>query len=186
MDTHVCPWWLGYFLASPLRKLIQDPDTILKPYLREGMQILEVGPGMGFFTLPMARLIGPRGKIFALDVQKKMLNSLKRRAEKRGLIDRIEPRLCPNSSLGIDDLGGRIDFALAFAVLHEIPNIRSALSEISHSLKTGGTLLISEPNSHVSAEEFQKTVNMAKDSGLSEISAPIIKRSRSILMSKSK
>jgi len=54
MAHRVCPWWLGYLLASPLRRLLQDPAAIVGPYVREGMTVLEPGPGMGFFTLAMA------------------------------------------------------------------------------------------------------------------------------------
>ena len=50
MVHRVCPWWLGYFLASPIRQWLgQDPIKILSPYVREGMIVLEPGPGMGFF-----------------------------------------------------------------------------------------------------------------------------------------
>ena len=67
MAKHVCPWWLGYLLASPVRRWLgQDAAKILAPYVREGMMVFEPGPGMGFFTLELARLIGPSGKVIAL------------------------------------------------------------------------------------------------------------------------
>ena len=44
----ICPWWVGYILASPIRKLVQDPARMLKPFVRIGMTALEPGPGMGF------------------------------------------------------------------------------------------------------------------------------------------
>jgi hypothetical protein len=47
MPHSVCPWWLGYLLASPLRRLQYEPANILAPYVREGMTVLEYGPGMG-------------------------------------------------------------------------------------------------------------------------------------------
>jgi ubiquinone/menaquinone biosynthesis C-methylase UbiE len=184
METHVCPWWIGYLLASPIRRLIQNPEEILRPYLRQDMQILEIGPGMGFFTLPMARMIGPAGKIYAVDVQEKMLASLIRRAKKANLIDRIETRLSPGPSLNIENLAGRIDFALAFAVLHEIPDIQQALASITASLKDGGVLMIAEPQNHVNEDEFQTTVTRAQNCGLIEKSNPVIKRSHSIVMIK--
>ena len=53
MAEWVCPWWLGYFLASPIRRWMQDPAKILAPHVREGMIVLEPGPGMGFFTLEL-------------------------------------------------------------------------------------------------------------------------------------
>jgi len=55
-----------------MRRLFQDPETILSPYIKSGMKVLEVGPGMGFFSLPMARLIGETGRIYCVDLQEKM------------------------------------------------------------------------------------------------------------------
>ena len=55
MAHRVCPWWLGYLLASPLRRLMANPRKLLAPYVHEGMTVLEPGPGMGFFTLELAR-----------------------------------------------------------------------------------------------------------------------------------
>jgi len=53
MSRTVCPWWLGYFLAHPLRRRIHDPVGILRPFVSEGMTVLEPGPGMGFFTVEL-------------------------------------------------------------------------------------------------------------------------------------
>jgi hypothetical protein len=58
-----CPSWAGYLLASPIRKLLQNPNRILSPYVRAGMNVLEPGPGMGFFTLELARLVGLEGRV---------------------------------------------------------------------------------------------------------------------------
>jgi hypothetical protein len=44
MSHGVCPWWLGYLLASPVRRLLQDPTRIVAPHVREGMTVLEPGP----------------------------------------------------------------------------------------------------------------------------------------------
>ena len=53
MGNRVCPWWLGYFLASPVRRLFQDPAAIVQPYIREGMTVLEPGPvSYTHLTLP--------------------------------------------------------------------------------------------------------------------------------------
>ena len=123
MPEHLCPWWIGYLLASPLRRLVQDPDELLSPYVKEGMRVLDVGPGMGFFTLPMARMVGPEGKVFAVDIQEEMLQSLERRARRAGLHSRIECRRAEGDSLRIAEEAGAIDFALVFAVAHEVPSL---------------------------------------------------------------
>ena len=61
MAQHVCPWWVGYLLANPIRRMMQDPEELLRPYLWSGMTVLEPGPGMGFFTIPVAQMIGETG-----------------------------------------------------------------------------------------------------------------------------
>jgi SAM-dependent methyltransferase len=87
MSTHTCPWWLGCLLVTPLRRLKENPARILAPYLRPGMIVLEPGPAMGFFTLELARLVGPGGRVVAVDLQEKMLAALRRRAQKAGLAE---------------------------------------------------------------------------------------------------
>jgi len=86
------------------------------------MTVVEPGPGMGFFTLELARLVGPSGRVIAVDVQPKMLAELRRRAAKAGVLDRIEARQGPGDRMGLNDLNGQADFALAFAVVHELPS----------------------------------------------------------------
>jgi tRNA G46 methylase TrmB len=86
MDKHVCPWYLGYLLASPLRRLFLNPEKILSTYVKEGMAVLEVGPGMGFFTLRLAKLVGETGQIICVDVQEKMLKNLRKRVDNAGLL----------------------------------------------------------------------------------------------------
>jgi ubiquinone/menaquinone biosynthesis C-methylase UbiE len=184
MAGRLCPWWLGYFLASPIRKIWHDPMKILAPNVKDGMTALDIGPGMGYFTIPMARLVGERGRVIAVDVQEKMLRSLRERARKAGFEDRVETRLCPADSLGIDDLAGKIDFALTFAVLHETPDIRRVLSDVHNALRSGGMLLISEPSGHVNEKEFEATTATAHSVGFQTVATPLIKRSHSIVVKK--
>src|ERR1700756_208254 len=118
----VCPWWIGWFLASPFRRLVQDPALIVTPYVRAGMTVLEPGPGMGFFTLELARLVGPSGRVLAVELQPKMLEGLKRRAAKANLSGRVDAPLGAKDSIGLTDVSGTVDFALVFAVVHEMPD----------------------------------------------------------------
>ena len=183
-DHDLCPWWMGYFLASPLRRLYQNPERILADHVKAGMVALDVGSAMGFFTLPMARLVGESGRVIAVDLQEKMLRSLRRRALRAGISGRIETRTCPSTSLGIDDLEDHVDFALAFAVLHEMPEIKVTLAGIYRSLRHGGRLLVAEPSGHVTVEEFARTTATAKECGFEVISTPSIRSSRSVLLAK--
>ena len=102
-----------------------------------------------------------------MDLQEKMINSLKRRARRAGLTDRIDARTCSEHSLKIDDLAGQIDFALAFYVVHEVPDIENLMNEIYRALKPGGKLYIVEPKGHASAEDCKETEALAEKAGLS-------------------
>ncbi len=181
MSQRVCPWWLGYLLLNPLRKFLYEPENVLKPYIHEGMTVLEVGAGMGFFTLPMARLVGEPGHVVCVDLQEKMIRTLKKRAVRAGLIDRFDLRVCTPTSLVIDDLAQKVDFALLFAVVHEVPDAERFLSEIQRSLKKGGLLLFSEPAGHVSREAFGGTLSMAQMLGFRVAGSPKIRWSTSSL-----
>ncbi len=182
MAERVCPWWLGYLLASPLRRLTQDPKTILAPYVRPGMVTLDVGCAMGFFSLEMARMVGEQGKVLCVDLQPKMLGSLVRRASRAGLLGRIDHRVCSRDSLGLGDYDDTIDFALAFAVVHELPDPHRFLGEVRSALKPGGILLIAEPSGHVSQQKFQKSEDAAKQFGFEMVERPKISRSRTVVL----
>ncbi|MFW5735624.1 MAG: class I SAM-dependent methyltransferase [Oceanidesulfovibrio sp.] len=164
---HVCPPWIGRLLLCPGRKVFENPQAILGPYVRNGMTVLEPGCAMGYFTLPLARMVGPNGRVVALDVQQPMLDSLSRRAGRAGLADRIDMRLVECERMDIEDLAGAVDFAAAINVVHETPDPGCFLGEIYGALKPGRRLLIAEPGFHVSAAAFRKTMALAAESGFS-------------------
>jgi|SRR5579885_2312459 SAM-dependent methyltransferase len=184
MAQRVCPWWLGYLLASPVRRLLQDPAKILAPYVRDGMTVLEPGPGMGFFTLEIARRVGPFGRVVVVDVQSKMLDGLRRRAAKAGLLNRLDVRLATPDSLGVADLAGSVDFALAFALVHELPGPAPFFSEVAATLKPGAGLLLAEPTGHVNAAEFEAELQAAAQAGFKAVDRPSIRRSRAAFLEK--
>jgi SAM-dependent methyltransferase len=182
MAKCVCPWWLGYLLANPLRRLMYDPAKILAPYIREGMTVLEPGPGMGFFTLELARLVGPSGRVVAVDIQPRMLAGLKRRAARAGLRERVDPRLAEHDSLGVPDLAGKVDFALAFALVHELPAAGRFFTEVAGVLKPGAWLLLVEPAGHVNVAEFEDELQAAAQAGLQLADRPAIRHNRTALL----
>jgi ubiquinone/menaquinone biosynthesis C-methylase UbiE len=148
------------------------------------MWVLEIGPGMGFFTLPSARMVAKEGKIVCVDLQEKMIEGLMKRMNKAGLSDRVEARTCTSSSLQIDDLSGKFDLAIAFAVVHEVPDVTNLMSEIYKALKKGGRLLISEPAGHVTEDGFRETIASARSVGFKKLESPTIRRSISQLLAK--
>lgn len=183
MSHDVCPFWMGYLLLCPLRRIGQNPDRILAPYLSDGMTVLEVGPGMGFFTLPMARRVGAAGKVVCVDLQAEMLAAVHRRAAKAGLADRVEPRACLPTTLGTGDLAGRVDFVLLFAVVHEVHDIPRLFGELVHAMKPAARCLVAEPKFHVSGRDFEQTIDTAREQGLRVVERPVIWGSRTAVLS---
>lgn len=184
MSEHVCPWWIGYFLISPIRRWMQNPDEVIAPYVTPGMTVLEPGPGMGFFTLPLARRVGS-GRVIAVDIQRKMLDALRRRATKAGLIQRIETRLAKADSLGLDDLKGAADLVVAVAVVHEMPSADAFFREAAAAMAPGGRLLLAEPDGHVNDSKFAEELESAHRAGLTVTGRPTVKRCHAALLAKS-
>jgi ubiquinone/menaquinone biosynthesis C-methylase UbiE len=118
-DTRVCPWWLIHTFDNPLRRLVQDPERILRGGVRPGDRCLDLGCGLGYFTVPMARIVGPAGTVTAADLQPEMLAGVRRRAEKAGLASRVRLHRVDASGVHFD---GVFDFVLAFWMVHEVPD----------------------------------------------------------------
>jgi len=184
MSKRVCPWWLGYFLASPLRRLVYDPASILAPYVRSGMTVLEPGPGMGFFTLELARRVGPSGRVVAVDVQPRMIAGLKRRAARAGVAERLDARLAAPDCMNVEDLAGAVDFTLAFAVAHEMSAPGSFFAEVAKASKPGAAVLFAEPAGHVSVGEWEAELHAASQAGFVLTDRPPMRRSLAVVLKK--
>jgi SAM-dependent methyltransferase len=182
MSDRVCPWWLGYFLVSPIRRWIENPLLVITPYVREGMTVLEPGPGMGFFTLPLAKLVGESGRVIAIDVQPRMIAGLKRRAAKAQLLARIDARLCSPETMGLDDLAGKVDFTLAYAMVHELPSSADFFAHVSRASKPHAKLLLAEPRGHVNEAAFNIELHDASAAGLEVVERLTLKRSHAALL----
>jgi len=174
MDRHICPVWMGYFLASGLRKFLQNPATLVGPYVRPGMTVLDFGCAMGFFSLPLAEAVGPKGKVVCVDVQPRMFRVLQRRAARAGLADRIETHACREDSIALDGQANRFDFALAFAVLHEVVDPGRILGELAQLVKPDAHLLLAEPAGHIKRDTFADSVAMAREHGFVPSETPSI------------
>jgi SAM-dependent methyltransferase len=148
------------------------------------MTVLEPGPGMGFFTLEIARLTGAGGRVVAVDVQRRMLEGLRRRAGKSGLMDRIELRLADVADMPVDDLRGTVDFIFAFAMVHELADGGKFFKDALTTLAQDGRLLISEPAWHVREEDFRRSIKLAEGAGFRLEGEPGISHNRSALLSR--
>jgi len=175
---HVCPWWLCFTFDNPIRKIIHDPVKILSPYVHKGDMAIDIGPGMGYFTIPLAELVGPSGRITAIDIQQKMLSALMARAQKKGVSDRIKTHLANPDSIGFYE---KSDFILAFWMAHEVPDQRRFLSEIRNLMKPDGLFFLVEPLIHVSKNNFARAIETAKELGLVIKESPKIRMSQSAL-----
>jgi len=111
-----------------------------------------------------------------------MLSSLRNRAQKKGLDDIIETRECSKDDLGVDDLSGQADVALAIHVVHEVPYPRRFLTTCRTVLKPGGRLLLIEPKGHVTNEEFQETKDLAFDVGFTECDKLQLRKSHALVL----
>jgi ubiquinone/menaquinone biosynthesis C-methylase UbiE len=142
-----------------MRRLLHDPDRILGAYVRADMRVADIGCGMGFFTVALARLVGSAGQVQAVDVQAQQLARVQARCERAGLIDRVELTRAEPDSLGLRE---SLNFVLAFWMVHEVPDPRRFLEEIRSALVPGGALLIAEPYVHVSRKRFTATLGLAE------------------------
>jgi len=174
---------MGYFLLNPLRKLGQNPEKILSGYVREGMTVIDFGCGMGFFTLYLAKTVGVTGRIICIDAQEKMLTSLRKRAVKAGLIERVTTELINVEEPKLSRLPPG-DFVLLFAVAHEVSNQKTLFRQLFEALKSNGRMLFAEPADHISKKDFEQSLSLALKNGFKIIEEPKIWRSLSVLLGK--
>jgi len=171
----ICPWWLAYTFDHPLRRLVHRPRTLYGAYVCEGMTVCDLGCGLGFNTMGLAELVGPNGRVIAVDIQDKMLQGVMRRAARGGLENRVTCRLAEPHRLGLAE---EIDFALAFWMLHELPEPSRLLVEVARHLRPSGRLMIVEPRLHVTARTYGRMVEQAEEAGLGLVNEPRVFFSR--------
>jgi ubiquinone/menaquinone biosynthesis C-methylase UbiE len=175
----ICPVEKAGILDFGFRRLLQNPGKILRPYVAAGMTALDLGCGPGFFTLEMARLVGPSGRVTAADLQEGMLGKLKAKIQGTALADRIRFHRCLPDRIGLAE---KFDFILVFYMLHEVPDQAGFIQEIASLLRPGGRILIVEPKFHVAQDDFQKSIGRMEKAGLSVLAEPGIRFSRAVVI----
>lgn len=177
--SHVCPWWFAYTFDNPLRRILHPAERVLGAWVRPGMTVLDIGCGIGHFSIGMARLVGPGGRVIAVDVQERALAAVRRRAARAGLEDRVTAHRCPPDRIGVT---GPADFALAFWMVHETPSQEAFCIEVAGILRPGAALLVAEPRFHISARQFERTLEAAALAGLEVGERPHVRASRAVLL----
>ena len=177
---YVCPAELAGSLDNALRRLLQKPRKILEPYISNGMIVLDLGCGPGYFTAELARIVGEGGRVIAADLQQKMLEKMARKIRGTDLEERVEVHLCQGDRIGILQ---KVDFVLAFWMVHEVPDQQRMFEELKSVLNPGGRIWIIEPKIHVTEKSFKKMITRLESAGFEIIDRPKISLSRTVLLS---
>jgi hypothetical protein len=111
-----------------------------------------------------------------------MLERLIRRAAKAGLLNRLDARLASPDSMALTDLGGSVDFTLAFAVVEEFPDAREFFRQIEAASKSRASLLLAEPRGHVESTKFESELDAARENGFGLHSRPSVPRSHAAFL----
>ena len=178
-NNRVCPVERAGSLDGRMRRWVQNPQKILGPYIEEGMTVLDVGCGPGFFSIDMAQMVGNSGRVIASDLQEGMLQKVRDKIEGTELERRITLHKSEESKIGVSM---QVDFVLLFYMVHEIPNKKEFFSEIGTILKPNGQVLMVEPPFHVSKSAFEETVRKARDVGFTDVEGPNVLFSKTVIL----
>ena len=178
--NRVCPVELAGSLDTKFRRWLQNPNKILSPHIKEGMRVLDMGCGPGFFTIEIAKMVGDNGKVFAADLQEGMLQIVKNKIAGTELEKRITLVKCEKDKTNVTE---KVDFVLCFYMVHEVPGKEDFFKELKNVLDAGGQILIIEPAFHVSKKDFGLTLNIARSIGLKTNAGPKTFMNRSAILS---
>ena len=178
-NSRTCPVGLAGGLDNSIRRFLQNPEKILKPFISKGMTVLDLGCGPGFFSLEIANLLQNTGKVIAADLQEGMLEKVRNKITGTEFEQRIEIHKCGNSQIGISE---QVDFILAFYMVHEVLNQDLLFKELKSILKPGGRLYIIEPWFHVTKKAFEVMIGKIGSIGFEVIESPKVFFSRTVLL----
>ncbi|NJD78033.1 MAG: class I SAM-dependent methyltransferase [Candidatus Methanoperedens sp.] len=178
-NKRVCPVEMAGSLDNIFRKWLHNPDKLLKDYVKDGMTVLDVGCGPGLFSIEMAAMVGKSGRVIAADLQEGMLERLKNKIRGKEIESRIKIHKCTNNRIGVIE---KIDFVLAFYMVHEVSDQTGFFREIKSILKPDGKVFVIEPKFHVSKNDFEETLKVAQEAGLKPYKGEKVFFSRAIVL----
>jgi ubiquinone/menaquinone biosynthesis C-methylase UbiE len=135
-----CPYSQRFWVEAPHPFITRDRlKSVLEP--AAGERVLEVGPGTGYYALPVASWLGPSGRLDVLDIQKEMVDHTLRRASAEGIAN-IAGEVGDAREMPYED--SSFDAAYLVTVLGEIPDQDAALRELRRVVKPGGRIVVGE------------------------------------------
>ncbi len=128
------------FVHDTLYGLFLNPYKLLNAAgLKPGQKVLEVGCGPGFFTIPAAKIVGDKGKVYALDVNPVAVETVRRKIMENNLKN-VKIMLADASETGLPDES--IDVAFLFGVIHALEDVDAVMREMHRILKVKGILSV--------------------------------------------
>ncbi len=179
----ICPPSFAKVLNNPIRRLFQNPDKLLQPYVKEDFLALDIGCGGGYFTASLSKFVGAKGKVIAVDMQEEMFSISRDFVRRKGVPERVEYHLCSAIDLKLD--GIQADFALAFYMVHEGGDAERLLHQIFEALAPGGIFFVMEPKAHVPLKDFEWTIQTMENLGMKTVTTFDRLMSRGAVMEKS-
>jgi ubiquinone/menaquinone biosynthesis C-methylase UbiE len=177
--NRVCPVEIAGSLDNRIRRWLQNPRKILRPYIGEGMTVLDLGCGPGFFSVDIAQMVGKSGRVIAADLQEGMLRKLRDKIQGTDLEERITLHKCEENKIGLSE---EVDFILAFYMVHEVPHQAELFNEIRSIIKQNGQVFIIEPPFHVTKTAFEETIRRARDAGFIPVGRPKVFLGRTVIL----
>ena len=139
------PASIGRLLDSGYRRRIQPPSQLIeRSGIKKGMRVLDLGCGSGAFTPSVARAVGEKGKVYALDIQADMLKQLERKLSKPENRDIKNIKLIEGNAYELPFDDDSLDLVNMVTVLQEIPDRNRALKDVKRVLKPGGLFAVTE------------------------------------------
>jgi ubiquinone/menaquinone biosynthesis C-methylase UbiE len=166
------------FFPDWLRRLYQKPRKFLGELVKPGMTAADIGCGLGFYTVELARLVGESARVLAVDFQPRMLDMARKKAARKGVLERITFVQCDQDDLKLSE---PVDFALTMWVTHEVPDRDRFFKQVRDILKPAGRYLLVEPTFHIKKKEYERICDEAEAAGLRRICEPRVALGRAAL-----
>jgi ubiquinone/menaquinone biosynthesis C-methylase UbiE len=176
----VARWYHLIWYPDWVRRIVEKRQRWLPELVEAGMVVADVGCGLGGYSVEMAKLVGERGRVLAVDFQPEMLKFTERKAKKAGLLNRITTVQCAEDDIKVLQ---PVDFVLTMFMTHEVRDRPGLFRQIRSILKPSGRYLLAEPKFHVKRSLYETICRDVQSAGFEKIGQPRIGSARTALFS---